>query len=212
MRASGLLAAMCLTGVLGVPSWCAGAPAAAGAGAAHSQVWQDSDLPVRPGIKNGEASASPQDYGDEPGAEGSARNSRHDNPSTGSTSAQPVPRAKFTARSAVLDTLGTARADSTVSSDSQNLGLKLRPLTASERQTFGVEDGGLVVTSVSDGLGQRAGFRPGDVVLMLNGVDVVSPGQFCKLIQSLPHDRPVPVLVRRPGSNVFLPLGVPSRP
>jgi len=121
-------------------------------------------------------------------------------------------RSRFSAHAAVLDTLGVSHDESTggASDDSQSLGLTVRPLTQAERQANGV-DSGLMVTGVSGGLGLRAGFQPGDVVLSLDGVDVTSADQFYKLAQKRPHDRPVPVLVHRPNSNLFLPLGAPAR-
>lgn len=112
----------------------------------------------------------------------------------------------------MLDTLGVSHAENSggVGDDSQILGLTVRPLTTAERQAMGV-GAGLIVTDVTGGLGLRAGFQPGDVVLSLDGVDVTSADQFYKLTQKRPRDRPVPVLVHRPNTNLFLPLGAPSR-
>src|SRR5579863_9666 len=92
-----------------------------------------------------------------------------------------------------------------------DVGLKVRALSDAERHDLGIAEGGLRVTGVTDGSAQHAGFRPGDVVLMLDGIAVSSPTQFRKLMYQLPHDRPVPVLVRRPDSNLFLPLDAPGR-
>lgn len=90
-------------------------------------------------------------------------------------------------------------------------GLGVRPLSLAERRYLGVSDGGLVVTSVADDAARHAGLKEGDVVLMLDGINVSDPDQFQQLLHQLPHDRPVPVLVRRPGSTLFLPL-VPANP
>jgi PDZ domain len=92
-----------------------------------------------------------------------------------------------------------------------DVGLTVRALSDTERHDLGIAEGGLRVTSVAEGSAQNAGFRAGDVVLMLDGVAVTSPAQFRKLMSRLPHDRPVPVLVRRPNSNLFLPLDAPGR-
>ena len=92
---------------------------------------------------------------------------------------------------------------------SVDVGLKVRPLSDVERRDFGVPEGGLVVTDVNGESAQHAGFRLGDVLLTLDGVAVTSPDQFHQLILQRPHDRPVPVLVRRPTSNLFLPLDAP---
>jgi len=120
-------------------------------------------------------------------------------------------RNRLRARSAVLDTVGQAHDSSMAEGgDPQTLGLTVRQLTAAERQALGV-DSGLVVTGVSAGMGLKAGFQPGDVVLSLDGVDVTTPDQFYKLAQKLPRDRPVPVLVHRPTNTLFLPLEAPAR-
>jgi len=92
-----------------------------------------------------------------------------------------------------------------------DLGLKVRALTDTERHALGIAEGGLIVLSVADGSAQQAGFRAGDVVLMLDGVEVTSTAQFRQLMRQLPHDRPVPVLVHRPNINLFLPLDAPHR-
>ena len=157
-------------------------------------------------------------YGDEPGDSNSSPHSHRDRTSDtgasdGASQASSVVlfRNHVSARSAVLDTLGQAHDSPTVEgSDAQTLGLTVRPLTAAERQALGV-DGGLMVTGVSAGMGLKAGFQPGDVVLSLDGIDVTTPDQFYKLAQKLPHDRPVPVLVHRPSNSLFLPLEAPAR-
>jgi serine protease Do len=160
-------------------------------------------------------------YGDEPGDSGASSHAHRDRASdttpsdnasqTVSSGSEVQFRDHVRARSAVLDTLGQAHDSTTADGgDAHTLGLTVRPLTAAERQALGV-DGGLVVTDVSAGMGLKAGFQPGDVVLSLDGVDVTTPDQFYKLAQRLPHDRPVPVLVHRPSNSLFLPLEAPAR-
>lgn len=121
-------------------------------------------------------------------------------------------RRNLGARSAVLDSdkmsLGMSPAAPV---DDQPVNLKVRPLNDRERYLFGVPEGGLVVTAVGQGAALRAGFRQGDVVLMLDGISLTSSSQFYQLIRQRPHDRPVPVLVRRPTSDLFLPLGTTRR-
>ncbi len=162
-------------------------------------------------------------YGDEPGDATGGQHSHRDRTSDtvaavsdGTNSLSPSrnsfpARNRLSARSAVLDTLGLSHDVSLAGGgDSQALGLIVRPLTSAERQSLGV-DSGLLVTGVSAGMGLKAGFQPGDVVLSLDGVDIITPDQFYKLAQKLPHDRPVPVLVHRPSTTLFLPLEAPAR-
>jgi serine protease Do len=86
------------------------------------------------------------------------------------------------------------------------LGLELRSLSPVERRVLSVPEGGLLVARVSNGAARRAGLQQGDVVLMVNGVHVTGMSQFYDIERQLPHDRPVPVLVRRPQGTLFLPL------
>jgi hypothetical protein len=119
----------------------------------------------------------------------------------------------LSARSAVLDGGRSASDQSPAAGSDSNqvLGLKVRALSDDERSVYGVADGGLIVTAVGLGAAQHAGFRQGDVVLMLDGISLTSAAQFYKLTRQLPHDRPVPVLVHRPTSNLFLSLGSTRR-
>ncbi|HEV2110133.1 MAG TPA: PDZ domain-containing protein [Gammaproteobacteria bacterium] len=120
-------------------------------------------------------------------------------------------RRNLGARSAVLDSDKADLGMSPAPADDRPVNLKVRPLNDRERYLFGVPEGGLVVTAVGQGAAQQAGFRQGDVVLMLDGISLTSSSQFYQLIRQRPHDRPVPVLVRRPTSDLFLPLGTTRR-
>ena len=213
MRATGLSLALCL-GTLGVSAQALCAPT--DAVPAHIPHLFCSDAPAHPGLKSSDPSAQHND-GDEPGDVTSTAHGHHDAGASDAASVQPSTgthgslRAHLSAHSAVLDTLGSVHdGGAGGNSDAQGLGLTVRPLTATERQSLGL-DSGLLVTGVSAGVGLRAGFQPGDVVLSLDGVDITSPDQFYKLTQKLPHDRPVPVLVHRPNTTLFLPLAAPSR-
>lgn len=90
--------------------------------------------------------------------------------------------------------------------EADGLGLELRSLSPVERRFLSVPEGGLLVAKVGEGAARRAGLQRGDVVLMLNGVHVTGMSQFYEIERQLPHDRPVPVLVRRPQGTLFLPL------
>lgn len=174
------------------------------------------DIPTHPGMGLKGTNPASRSYSDEPGdatvSHGATHHSDGNQVTEGTDSNAPAQvHAHYSAHSAVLDTLGVSHDISSGGSDyPTSLGLTVRPLTQAERQANGL-DGGLMVTDVSGGLGQRAGFQPGDVVLSLDGVDLTSTDQFYRLIQKLPHDRPVPVLVHRPNTNLFLPLGAPAR-
>jgi serine protease Do len=89
------------------------------------------------------------------------------------------------------------------------LGLEVAPLSAEERAELEVEgEHGVLVQEVMDGPAARAGIRAGDVLLMLHGTQVKSPGQLEELVEGLPRNRPVAVLVQRGGNPLFLALTV----
>ena len=87
------------------------------------------------------------------------------------------------------------------------LGLVTRVLTKDERKQLKVSQGGVWVEQVGRGAAQRAGVKPGDVLLMLDGMTVSGPQQIQHLEKQLPN-RPVPLLVRRPDATLFLALQV----
>ncbi len=87
-----------------------------------------------------------------------------------------------------------------------SLGLAVRSLSSGERRRFHVAAGGVMVEQVIQGAGRRAGFEPGDVVLMVNSTRVTGLRQFQFLARQLPVTRAVPVLVKRSRQTLFLPL------
>jgi serine protease Do len=84
------------------------------------------------------------------------------------------------------------------------LGLALRPLTAEERRQLDVT-GGLLVENVT-GSAARAGIRPGDIVLSLNGVPVNSVEQISALVAKA--SRRVALLVQRGDASIFVPVDI----
>ena len=118
--------------------------------------------------------------------------------------------AAFTVCASALDFGERAKPSQLIASahrvEADGLGLELRSLSPVERRVLSVPEGGLLVARVGDGAARRAGLQRGDVVLMLNGVHVTGMSQFHEIERQLPHDRPVPVLVRRPQGTLFLPI------
>ncbi len=81
-------------------------------------------------------------------------------------------------------------------------------LTPEQRERLGIEDKGVLVTQVLAGPARKAGVRRGDVILMLNNVEVTSAEQFRELVDKLPAGKSVPLLVQRRGGPVFLALKI----
>jgi serine protease Do len=85
---------------------------------------------------------------------------------------------------------------------SGRLGLVVRPLTPEERREAGV-DGGAVVEDVT-GPAERAGIRPGDVVVSVDGTPVTGVDQL-RTLAGKAKDH-VALLVQRGDARVFVPI------
>lgn len=73
-----------------------------------------------------------------------------------------------------------------------------------ERELLQLEDYGIVVESVSEGPAADAGIRQGDVILLINNEQVNDTAEFEKLIENLPDNKSIPVLIQRRGNPTFL--------
>ncbi len=67
-------------------------------------------------------------------------------------------------------------------------------------------DNGVLVKDIESGPGSRAGIRAGDIVTQFNGLPVESVERFRALVEAMPADRSVPVLIRRGERSLFLAL------
>lgn len=90
---------------------------------------------------------------------------------------------------------------------SNRLNIEVVSLTAEQRQQTHV-DGGILVQSVGEGAAAKAGIRPGDIILKLNGHNIKNANQFLKVVKSLPEDKWIRVLIQRGESPRFLPLKI----
>jgi serine protease Do len=102
--------------------------------------------------------------------------------------------------------LGTAEPSATeqaaADDKSGRLGLAVRPLTPAEKRQAQA-DHGLLVEDV-EGAAARAGIRPGDVVLSLNGKPVDSAEQIRSALDKKP--RHVALLIQRDEQRIFVPI------
>jgi serine protease Do len=82
------------------------------------------------------------------------------------------------------------------------LGIAVRPLTAEERRDNDIA-GGLVVQDVA-GTAERAGVRPGDVILAVNTKPVKSVEELKNLVAK--SGKTVALLVQRDNAQIFIPV------
>jgi serine protease Do len=82
------------------------------------------------------------------------------------------------------------------------LGIAVRPLTADEKRGTDLTDG-LVVQDVA-GAAERAGVRPGDVIVAVNSTPVKSVDQLKSLVDK--SGKTVALLVQRDDARIFIPV------
>lgn len=100
--------------------------------------------------------------------------------------------------------------DDEVADDSNTqFGLTLAPLDDETRKDLGI-DHGVMVKQVVSGPFSSAGVRAGDVIAMVDGRPIKSIKKLLTVLDSLPNDQSVPMLVYREDGPVFIPLKLSS--
>jgi len=79
-------------------------------------------------------------------------------------------------------------------------------LTEEQRKELEIKDHGVIVSQVSSGPAYKAGVRNGDVMLLINNIKIKNAKHFDELVDQLPKDKSIPVLIHRRGGPVFLAL------
>lgn len=97
---------------------------------------------------------------------------------------------------------------STVKSNAMNITVK--DLTDEQRKQLEIEDHGVLVESVGEGPARNTGVRSGDVILLINNIKIQDAAHFDKLVQELPRDKSIPILIQRRGGPIFIALKLPE--
>lgn len=100
---------------------------------------------------------------------------------------------------------------STRTEDDSRLGVLVNDLTSEQRTKLEIKDGGVLVTRIKAGPARKAGVRRGDVVLMVNNINIKGVKHFNEVVEGLPAGKSVPLLVQRRGGPVFLALKVKDK-
>lgn len=102
-----------------------------------------------------------------------------------------------------------AKNDNSATNDGRNaLNLVVEDLTQAQKQELEIYDHGVLATEISAGPALQAGIRQGDVILLLNNIKIKNAEHFTLLVENLPKDRPIPVLIQRRGGPIFLALKI----
>ena len=92
-------------------------------------------------------------------------------------------------------------------SKTQNsLHVVVEDLSEEQRKQLEIKGHGVIISHVSPGPAYKAGVRNGDVMLLINNVKIKNVKHFEELVNQLPRDKSVPILIQRRGGPVFLAL------
>ena len=92
------------------------------------------------------------------------------------------------------------------SAGQNSLNIIVDDLTEEQRKELEIKDHGVIVSRISSGPAYEAGVRNGDVMLMLNNIKIKDTKHFEELINALPKNKSVPILIQRRGGPIFLAL------
>lgn len=89
----------------------------------------------------------------------------------------------------------------------QRLGMELSELTDNELAELDIENG-LRIEAVTGVVASEAGLQRGDVIISLNNRELGSLTDFVDIAQTLPIDRPIPLLVLRADEQSFFTMRI----
>ncbi|TPW15619.1 MAG: mucD, partial [Halothiobacillaceae bacterium] len=88
------------------------------------------------------------------------------------------------------------------------LNIDVSNLTKEQRDQLQISDKGVVVTNVDSGPASHAGIRTGDVILKLNNEAIKDVKHFERVVEALPTEKNIAVLIQRSSGPVFLALKI----
>jgi serine protease Do len=103
-----------------------------------------------------------------------------------------------------------AQAEQPAIGKTNRIGITLSGLSEGQMTEQNVTSG-VLVTHVVNGAASRGGVRKDDIILAMDGQNINSVKQFTELVDALPADKTVAMLVQRSGSPTFLAVKVPVK-
>jgi serine protease Do len=97
------------------------------------------------------------------------------------------------------------------SAKSERLNFTVVDIADKDRDTLGLDEGGVIIQAVESGPAADAGLRKGDVIIMIDDVEIKDVAHFKELLAELKAGQSVPVLIHRRGSPLFLALKMPEK-
>ncbi len=94
-----------------------------------------------------------------------------------------------------------------------SIGISFRPVDSAVLRTYGAPDGGVFVEQVrpSNGPAARAGVKPEDVIVEINGHAIHDGDQLIDLVAAIPIGTTVPVVIVRNGDHQTLQVEIADR-
>ena len=94
------------------------------------------------------------------------------------------------------------------------VGIEVQEITPEIAESFGLKstDGALIAGVLRNGPADRAGIRPGDVLIAVGGKPVKDSSSLLNLIAALPPDKVVPLSLMRAQKEMQLPVTIEKRP
>lgn len=90
------------------------------------------------------------------------------------------------------------------------LGLTVRAMTPDEQAEVEFKENVLVVEEVIAGVARQAGLGKGDLILMINNQRFADVDEFRQIVEELPREQFVIVLIMRDGMTRFLAMKIPA--
>jgi serine protease Do len=86
------------------------------------------------------------------------------------------------------------------------LGMSVKDLTKETRNQLNIKKYGVIVDSVGSGAASKAGIRPGDVIMQIDGQYVKNTDHIKKLANEISDGKFISILINRQGNPIFLAL------